>query len=239
MTTKTNYEAIVNAHNLLKAKYEEEQNALKEALLPLTHRLQHQAYVGNSVLKKKFGVQILRDEHYSFLGDLGKFLKNSYTPIVTVGDETIDFGAFKIDRKVISISDRDFAKIIRQEVAKFKASEKKKVLTHHQAELQKVSVELKQKQKELKDLEGKYDKAQEIVTQAEEYGTSVDKDLVKYNQAIEARRQRRQKLKAIRQYHVESGTNAVRRCASGSDSCLKADESAHFTSREAAENYVS
>jgi len=236
MNAKLNYDNLAAAREEFEARMKLEQEKLNEATdRIITRRLQHLNYVGNSVLKKKFGTHYLRPEHYDFLGDLGMFLRSYGVKPTKLGETRIEFPNFTLDRRILSFSDRDFAKLIRQEVAKHKMAQKKGQLTVRNKELQASIQELRVKQDAVTVAEKAVEAARSAVEEARKVEVKADETLAKYNEAVAARKTRRQKLKQSGQYHVTTDTQAVRRCASGADNCKTAHEDAHFTSKEAAQ----
>lgn len=236
MNAKLNYNNLAAAREEFEARMKLEQEKLNEATdRIITRRLQHLNYVGNSVLKKKFGTHYLRAEHYEFLGDLGKFLQSWSPKVEKLGDNSIQFSNFTLDRRILSFSDRDFAKLIRHEVAKHKMAKKKGQLEVRNKELQASVQELRVKQDAVKAAEKAVEAARAQVDDARKVEEQADASFVKYQEAVAARRARRQQLKRAGQYHVTTDANAVRRCANGADSCKVAYEDAHFTSKEAAQ----
>lgn len=161
MSAKTNYDNLVAD----RIAFEERTNQARIALEEETNRLvdsklRYLASIGNSVLKKKLGPAWAYGTDVSFLGDLGIWLKNPNSKITNITATRIEFtnpkvttkgtdGKFSIDRKIVHMSDREFAKALRTAIYAHKASLKQAELNNAAAAIKKIENEIEKNNKEM------------------------------------------------------------------------------------------
>ena len=164
MSAKQNYDNLVADRMSFEARMNQARITLEEETdRIITSKLNYLAGVGRSVLKKKLGAGWSYAD-ISYLGDLAFLLKSPSSKVANVTATRIEFsnpklttqrpnGAYFIDRSIIHMSDREFAKAIRSAIYANKARLKKLELDNAAAEIKKIENEIEKNNREVTRLQ--------------------------------------------------------------------------------------
>lgn len=160
MNATKQYEALVNARIELETRTAKAQVELdKHTERIVTRKLDYLAKVGKSVLNKKLGAD-WRDQDLTYLGDVAVWLRAPKSKITAITLEKIEFTntslgsqkprtVFSIDRKLVHMSDRELAKLLRSTIYARKARLKRVELDTAAKSIQTLEAEIASKQKEM------------------------------------------------------------------------------------------
>jgi len=160
MSAKQNIEDLIATRNAFQERVKRDEEAIEQETQRLVKdKLAYLATVGNSVLTKKLGHGWAYGE-ITFLGDIGQWLKNPYAKVTGITSDKIVLvsesakslrpgGVISIDRKYLHMSDRDFAKILRNTVYARKAYLKRLELDTAAKSIQELEADIAKKNQEI------------------------------------------------------------------------------------------